>query len=132
MIHLQEFIIYSISVITIVIIDRRQSTIKINFLIKTWGARKIFFIKRSIPKLMALHIISINSIQRIHANNIATIMSVLQIIKLHRLYDFLFKHFMSQLKVELIELSHFFVVFHKTQNKKLKGKLTRLKSKGKR
>src|SRR4051812_31303782 len=132
MIHLQIFILYSISVITIIIIDRRQSTIKINFLIKTWGAKTIFFRKRSIPKLMTLHIISIKSIQRIHANNIATIMSVLKIIKLHRLFDFLFKHFMSELKVELIELSHFFVVFHKTPKQKLKGKLTRLKSKGKR
>src|SRR3954463_12023059 len=128
MIHLKIFILYSISVITIIIIDRRQSTIKINFLIKTCGAKNIFFIKRSIPKLMALHIISIKSIQRRHANNIATIMSVLQIIKLHRLFDFLFKHFMSQLKVELIELSFFFA-FHKTQKQKLKGKLTRLKNK---
>src|ERR1043165_9626162 len=132
MIHLQEFILYSISVITIIIIDRRESTVKINFLIKTWGAKRIFFIKRSIPKLMALHIISIKSIQRRHANNIATVMSVMQIIKLHRIFDFLFKHFMSHLKVELIELSHFFVVFHKTQKQKLKGKLTRLKSKDKR
>src|SRR3954464_3314260 len=132
MIHLKNFILYIISVITIIIIDRRQSTIKINFLIKTWGVKKIFFIKRSIPKLMALHIISIKSIQRRHANNIAIMMSVLQIIKLHRLFDFLFKHFMSQLKVELIELSHFVVVFHKTQKKKLKGKLTRLKRKDKR
>src|SRR3954463_3839288 len=128
MIHLQIFILYSISVITIIIIDRRQRTIKINFLIKTWGAIKIFFIKRSIPKLMALHIISIKSIERRHANKIATIMSVLQIIMLHRIFYFLFKHFMSQLKVELIELSHFYFVFHKTQRKKLKGKLTSLKS----
>src|SRR4051812_43856575 len=118
MIHKKIFILYSISVITIIIIDRRQSTIKINFLIKTWGDKKIFFIKRSIPKLMALHIISIKSIQRIHANNIVTIMSAFQIIKLHRLFDFLLKHFMSQLKVELIELSHFVVVFHKTQRTK--------------
>src|SRR3954451_15933425 len=110
MIHLQKFILYSISVITIIIIDRKKSTIKINFLIKTWGAKKIFFIKRSIPKLMALHIISNKSIQRRHANNIATIMNVLQIIKLHRIFDFLFKHFISQLRVELIELSHFVVV----------------------
>src|SRR3954465_9481429 len=116
MIHLQEFILYSISVITIIIIDRRQSTIKISFLIKTWGAKKIFFIKRSIPKLMALHIISIKSIQRRHANNIATITSVLKIIKLHRLFDFLLKHFMSQLKVELIELSHFFFIRLKGKN----------------
>src|SRR3954470_1006776 len=108
MVHLQKFSLYSITVITIIIIDRRQSTIKINFLIKTWGAKNIFFIKHRIPKLMALHIISIKSIERRQANNIATIMSVLQIIKLHRLFDFLFKHFMSQIKVELIELSHFF------------------------
>src|SRR3954469_2911602 len=121
-IHLQIFILYSISGITIIIIDRRQSTIKIIFLIDTWGAKEIFFIKRSIPKLMALHIISIKSIQRRHANNIATIMSVLHIIKLHRLFDFLFKHFMTQFKVELIELSHFFFVFHKTQKQKQKGK----------
>src|SRR3954469_11794773 len=95
MIHFQTFILYSISVITIIIIDRRQSIIKINFLIKTWGAKKIIFIKRSIPKLIALHIISIKSIQRRHANNITTIMSVMQIIKLHRFFDFLFKHFKS-------------------------------------
>src|SRR4051812_38665148 len=106
MMHLQIFILYSIGVFTIIIIDRRQSTIKINFLIKTWWDKKTFFIKRSIPKLMALHIISIKSIQRRHANNIASIMSVLQIINLHRLFDFLFKHLMTQLKVELIELSH--------------------------
>src|SRR3954471_24387177 len=108
MMHLQKFILYSISVITIIIIDRRQSIIKINFLIKTWGAKKIIFIKRSIPKLIILHIISIKIIQRIHTNYIATIMSVVQIIKFHRLFDFLFKHFMSQFKVELIKLSHFF------------------------
>src|ERR1041385_3327381 len=114
MIHFQTFILYSISVITIIIIDRRQSIIKINFIIKIWGAKKIVFIKRSNPKLMALHIISIKSIQRRHTNNIATIMSVVQIIKLHRLFYFLFKHFMSQLKIELIKLSHnFVVVFHK-------------------
>src|SRR4051812_24453508 len=117
MIHLQKIILYSISVITIIIIDRMQISIKINFLIKTWDAKKIFFIKRRIPKLMALHIISIKSIQRRHANNIATIMSVLQIIKLHRLFDFLFKHFMSQLKVELIELSYFFVVSIRLKSK---------------
>src|SRR3954465_8638012 len=111
MIHLQKFILYSISVITIIIIDRRQSTIKINFLIKTWGAKKIFFIKHSIPKLIALHIISIKSIQRRHANNITTIMSVMQIIKLYRLFDFLFKHFMSQLKVEIIKPLIIFLLF---------------------
>src|SRR3954471_11530888 len=112
--HLQKIILYSISVITIIIIDRRQSIIKVNFLIKTWGAKKIIFIKRSIPKLMAFHIISIKGSQRRHTSNIATIMSVVQIKKLHRLFDFLLKHFVSQFKVELIKLSHdFFVVFHK-------------------
>src|SRR4051812_8112889 len=110
MIHLQENFLYSISVITIIIIDRRQSIIKINFLIKTWGAKKIIFIKRSIPKLLTLHIISIKIIQRRHTNNIATIMSVEKIIKLHTLFYFLFKHFMSQFKVELIKLSHFFSI----------------------
>src|ERR1043165_2781812 len=111
MIHLKIFILYSISVITIIIIDRRQSIIKINFLIKTWGAKKIIFIKRSIPKLMALHIISIKGIQRRHTSNIA-IMKSMQI-KFYRFFDFLFKHFMSQFKVELIKFSHFLVVFHK-------------------
>src|SRR3954470_22989112 len=94
MIHLQTFILYSISVITIIIIDRRQSIIKINFLIKTWGDKKIIFTKRSIPKLIALHIIRIKGIQRRHTNNIATIMSVVQIVKLHRIFNFLFEHFM--------------------------------------
>src|SRR4051812_14357475 len=106
---LPNIILYSISAITIIIIDSRKSIIKINFLIKTWGAEKIIFIKRSIPKLITLHIIIIKGIQIRHTNNIATIMSVVQIIKLHRLFDFLFKHFMSQLKVELIKLSHNFL-----------------------
>src|SRR3954470_24304205 len=111
MMHLQKFILYIISVITIIIIDRRQGIIKINFLIKTWGAKKIILIKRSIPKLITLHIISLKGIQRRHSNSIATSMSVMHIIKLHRLFYLLFKHFMSQFKVELIKLSHFFVVF---------------------
>src|SRR3954471_21589349 len=38
MMHLQNFILYSISAMTIIIIDRRQSIIKVNFLLKTWGA----------------------------------------------------------------------------------------------
>src|SRR3954467_46575 len=127
MIHLQTFIVYSISVITIIIIDRRQSIIKINFLIKTWGAKKIIFIIRSIAKLMALHIISIKSIQRKHAKSITTIMSVVEIIKLHRLFDLLFKHFMSELKVELIKLSHnIFVVFHKAELVKIKTRNEKL------
>src|ERR1043165_2953046 len=120
MIHLQKFILYSISVITIIIIDRRQSIIKINFLIKTWGAKKIIFIKRSIPKLMALHIISIKGIQRRHTSNIAIMKSMK--IKFHRFLDFLFKHFMSQLKVELIKLSHFFSISLTSENKNKKQK----------
>src|SRR3954463_10419292 len=125
MIHLQTFILYSISVITIIIIDRRQSIIKINFLIKTWGAKNIIFIKRSIPNLIALHIIRIKGIQRRHTNNIATITSVVQIVKLRRIFDFLFKHFMSQLKVELIKLSHNIFLFSislSSENKKKKRK----------
>src|SRR3954465_4356752 len=114
MMHLQNFILYSISVIIIIIIDRRQSIIKVNFLIKTWGAKKIIFIKHSIPKLITLHIISIKGIQRRHTNNIATNMSGMEIIKLHRLFDLLLKYFMSELKIKLIKLSHnFVVVFHK-------------------
>src|ERR1041385_1977556 len=107
MIHLETFILYSISVITIIIIDRRQSIIKINFLIKTWGAKKIIFIKRSIPKIITLHIISIKGIQRRHTSNIAIMKSIK--IKFHRFFDFLFKHFMTQFKVDLIKLSHFFL-----------------------
>src|ERR1041385_5403022 len=84
MIQLKFFILYSISVITIIIIDRRQSIIKINFLIKTWGAKKIIFIKHSIPKLMALHIISFKGIQRRHTSNIA-IMKSMQI-NFHRVF----------------------------------------------
>src|ERR1043165_557908 len=122
MTRLQKFILYSISVITIIIIDRRQSIIKINFLIKTWGAKKIILIKRSIPKLITLHIICIKGIQRRHTSNIAIIKSMQ--IKFHRFFYFLFKHFMSQFKVELIKLYHFFVVFisltSENKNKKRK------------
>src|SRR3954470_11513265 len=122
MIHLQKFILYSISVITIIIIDGRQSIIKINFLIKTWGAKKIIFIKCSIPKLIDLHIISIKSIQRRHTSNIV-IMKSMQI-KFHRFFDFLFKHFMSQFKVQLIKLSHFllFSISLTSENKNKKQK----------
>src|SRR4051812_29439803 len=70
-------IIYSIHVITIIIIDRRHAIIIISLLIKTWGTKNIIFIKHSIPKLMALHIISTMDIQRIYTNNIA-IMLIIQ------------------------------------------------------
>src|SRR4051812_22526553 len=120
MMHLQKFILYSISVITIIIIDRRQSIIKINFLIKTWGAKNIILIERSIPKLITLHIINIKGIQRRHTSNIA-IMKSMQI-KFHMFFDFLFKHFMSQLKVELVKLSHFFSISLTSENEKRKRK----------
>src|SRR3954471_10853828 len=127
MMHLQKFILYSISVITIIIIDRRQSIIKMNFLIKTWGAKKIIPIKDSIPKIINLHIISIKGMKRRHSSNIA-IMKSMQI-KFHRFFDFLFKHFMSQLKVELIKLSHFFSISLTSENKykKQKDLIARLK-----
>src|SRR6266536_1270349 len=79
-------ILYSIHVITIIIINRRHAIIIINLLIKTWEKKNIIFIKHSIPKLMALHIISIMDIQRIHTNKIA-IMLIIQ-----RFYA---KHFIS-------------------------------------
>ena len=59
------------------IINRRHAIIIIHFLIKAWGTKNIVFMKYSIPKLMALHIISIMDIQRIHTNNIA-IMLIIQ------------------------------------------------------
>src|SRR3990170_7690687 len=43
--------LYSISIITIIIINRRHAIIIINLLIKTWEAKNIIFIKHSIPKL---------------------------------------------------------------------------------
>src|SRR4051812_43224939 len=72
------FILYSIRVITIIIINRRHAFIIINLLIKTWGTKNIILIKHSFPKLVALHIISIMDIHRIHTNNIA-IMLIIQI-----------------------------------------------------
>src|SRR3954469_24817031 len=126
MIQLQKFIIYSISVITIIIIDRRQSIIKINFLIKTWGAKKIILIKSSIPKLITLHIISIKGIQRRHTSNIAVMKSMQ--IKFHRFFKFLFKHFMSQFKVELIS-SIIFSISLTSENKNKKQKYLIARSK---
>src|SRR6266511_1259022 len=70
-------ILYSIHVIIIIIINRRHTTIITNLHIKYWGTKNIIFIKHSIPKLMALHIISIMDIHRIHTNNIA-IMLIIQ------------------------------------------------------
>src|SRR5215216_739690 len=69
-------IIYSIHVITIIIINRKHAFIIITFLIKTWGTKNIIFIKHSTPKLMALHIISIMDIHRVHTNNIAIILII--------------------------------------------------------
>src|SRR3990170_2218372 len=70
--------LYSIHDITIIIINRRHAFIIINLLIKTWGTKNIIFIKHSIPKLVALHIISIMHIHRKHTNNIA-IMLIIQV-----------------------------------------------------
>src|SRR6187399_3702840 len=74
----------------IVIIYRKQSIIKVNFLFKSWGTKNIMFIKRVIPKLRAFHVITNIDIQRKHTNNITTIMIVMQIIKFHRFFNFLF------------------------------------------
>src|SRR3954467_8487729 len=63
-------ILYSIRVITIIIIDRRHAFIIINLLIKPWGTKNIIFVTHSFPKLVALHIIRIMDIQGIHTNNI--------------------------------------------------------------
>src|SRR5215216_1166307 len=70
-------ILYIIHVITIISINRRHAIIIINLLIKTWETKNIIFIKHSIPKLMALRIVSIMDIQRVHTNNIA-IMLIIQ------------------------------------------------------
>src|SRR3990170_8162342 len=45
-------ILYSIHVITIIIIYRRHAFIIINLFIKTWETKNSIFIKHSIPKLM--------------------------------------------------------------------------------
>src|SRR6266566_5149091 len=79
--------LYSIHVIIIIIIDRRHAIIIINLLIKTWGTKNIIFIKHSIPKLVALHIISIMDIQRIHNSSIA-IMLIIQGILIKYFYNF--------------------------------------------
>src|SRR6266566_3943456 len=79
--------LYSIHVITIIIIYRRHAIIVINLLIKTWGTKNIIFIKHSIPKLVALHIISIMDIQTIHTSNI-TIMLIIQGILIKYFHNF--------------------------------------------
>src|SRR3954469_13979905 len=58
---------------------------------QSWGTKKIIFIKTSLPKLRRFHSISNNGVQRIHTNNIAISMQI----KFHRIFNFLFKHFMS-------------------------------------
>src|SRR3954468_22732842 len=80
-------ILYSIRVIKIIIINRRHAFIIIILLIKTWGTKHIIFIKHSIPKLVALHIISIMDIQRIHTNNIV-IMLIIQRFSAKHFIDF--------------------------------------------
>src|SRR4051812_40163770 len=75
--HIRKIILYGIRIITIIIINRGHAFIIINLLIKTWGTKNIIFVKHSFPKFVALHIISIMDIQRIHTNNIA-IMLIIQ------------------------------------------------------
>src|SRR3990170_1703794 len=114
--------LYSIHVITIIIINRRHAFIIVNILIKTWGTKNIIFIKHCIPKLVALHVISIMDIQRIHTNNIA-IMLIIQRFYAKHFIEFFFYQlsiiFCSIIfKKDIIKTNnmrqpqfHFFVVF---------------------
>ena len=47
-----------------------------NLHIKSWGTKNTIFIKHRIPKLMAMHIISMMDIQRMHTNNIAIMLII--------------------------------------------------------
>src|SRR3990170_1447492 len=115
-------ILYSIHVITIIIVNRRHAFIIINFLIKTWGTKSIIFIKHSIPKLVALHIISIMDIQGIHTSNIA-IMLIIQRFYAKHFIEFFFYQLSTIIlsvifKKNIIKMNnmrlpqfHFFVIF---------------------
>src|SRR3954465_13513734 len=85
--------IENIIFIIVIIMNSRFGIIISNriAIFQTWGTKKIIFIKTSFPKLRLLHSISNNGVQRIHTNNIAISMQI----KFHRLFNFLFKHFMS-------------------------------------
>src|SRR5215216_5906613 len=73
------------------IINRRHVIIIINLHVKTWGTKNIIFIKHSIPKLVALHIISIMDIKRIHNNYIA-IMLIIQRFSAKHFINFFLEH----------------------------------------
>src|SRR3954469_20663915 len=79
-----------------IIIYRRHSIIKVNFLLYAWGTKNIMLIKTSFPKLRLFHNMSNNGIQSIHTNNIATS------IKFHRI---------STKELLKRAVFHFFVVF---------------------
>src|SRR3990170_8421738 len=113
---------YSIHVITIIIIDRRHAIIIIILLIKTWGTKNFIFIKHSIPKLMALHIISIMDIHRKHTNNIEVMLIIQRFYAKHFIEFFFYQLsiiFCSIIfKKDIIKTNnmrqpqfHFFVVF---------------------
>src|SRR6266496_2202541 len=117
-------ILYNIHVIIIIIINRRHTTIITNLHIKSWGTKTIIFIKHSIPKLMALHIISIMDIHRIHTNNI----SIMIIIYAKHFIEFFFYQLSTIFRSIIFEKDiikmnnmrqpqfHFFVVvFDKTK-----------------
>src|SRR3954447_4101683 len=74
-----------------IIIYRRHSIIKVNFLLYARGTKNIMLIKTSFPKLRLFHNTSNNGVQSIHTNNIAISLQT----KLHRFLNFLFKHLMS-------------------------------------
>src|SRR4051794_27155469 len=74
-----------------IIIYRRHSIIKVNFLLYAWGTKNIMLIKTSFPKLRLFYSISNNGVQSIDTNNIAISLQT----KLHRFFNFLFKHLMS-------------------------------------
>src|SRR3954469_25722286 len=74
-----------------IIIYRRHSIIKVNFLLYAWGTKNIMLIKTSFPKLRLFHRISNNGVQSIDTNNIAISLQT----KFHWFFNFLFKHLMS-------------------------------------
>src|SRR3954451_6110256 len=79
------------TIIIVIIIYRRNSIIKVNFLLRAWGTKNILLIKTSFPKLRLFHSTINNSIQSIRTYNIAISLQT----KLHRFFNFLFKHLIS-------------------------------------
>src|SRR3954467_8187878 len=78
------------TIIIVIIVYRRHSIIKVNFLLRAWGTKNIMLIKISFPKLRLFHNTSNNGVQSIHTNNISISLQT----KLHRFFNFLFKHLM--------------------------------------